>query len=313
MPVYKREMKKGNEFAAGMALACLAALLWSGNYIVARGLNQKITPVTLAFFRWLTATVVLAPIAYRQVKAHWGDIKQHLGYLTITALSGVTLFNTFIYVAGRYSSATNLAIIGTSAAPIFVLLLAALFLKEKPTRLQLLGTVVCVAGILLLISGGNLQQLQQLRLSLGDVWILGAAMAFAIYTLLVRRKPKALPPLAFLFALFFIGTLLLLPAFAIDSLNGLTFQWDATIGGVFLYLGVGASVGAFLCWNLAIHKLGSARTALFSNLIPVFSTIEAVLILGENSSPVVVLSMLLILSGLLLANLQLLKSMRAKR
>ncbi len=298
--------------AAGLALACLAALLWSGNYVVARGLNHKITPVSLAFFRWLTATLVLAPIAYRQVKRHWPIIKKHLPYLSITALLGVTLFNTFIYVAGRYSSAVNLAIIGTSAAPVFVLALAALFVNGKVTRLQLAGTVICLAGILLLISGGNLQQLQSFSLSTGDLWILGAAFSFAIYTLLVRKKPNDLSPLAFLFSIFFIGTLFLIPPFIIDSSGGLTFVPDATMLLVFLYLGAGASVGAFLSWNLAIHKIGPARTSLFANLIPVLSTIEAVLILGEESSWVVVLSMVIILLGLLLANLTLLKSMFKK-
>lgn len=306
-------MKKGNDFAAGMALACGAALLWSGNYVVARGLHEKITPVTLAFFRWVTATLVLAPIAYRQVKSNWPIIKKNIPYLTITALLGVTLFNTLIYVAGRYSSAMNLAIIGTSAAPIFVLVLAALFLKEKATRLQVAGTLICVAGILLLISGGNLQQLQQFSLSVGDGWILSAALAFAIYTLLVRRKPKSLSPLAFLFAIFFIGTLLLLPPFMVDSYNGLTFQWSADMVLVFLYLGVGASVGAFLSWNLAIQKIGPARTALFANLIPVFSTIEAMLILGEKGTAVVIVSMLVILTGLAIANGSLLRQLFLKK
>ena len=306
-------MQQKNSVVVGVALACLAALLWSGNYVVARGLHQKITPVSLAFFRWLTATLVLMPLAYRPIKEHWPLIKKHGWYLTITALLGVTLFNTFIYVAGRYSSAMNLAIIGTSAAPIFVLLLAVLFLKEKISKLQVGGALVCLAGILLLISNGDLAQLQSFKLSSGDVWILAAALAFAIYTLLVRKKPAGLSPIAFLASLFFIGTVLLLPAFIIDASDGLTFKWSGSMVGVFLYLGVGASVGAFLSWNVAIQKLGPARTALFANLIPVFSAIEAVLILGEKGTLVIVLSMAIILLGLLLANLPLLKALRSKK
>lgn len=306
-------MQKKNDLVLGMALACLAALLWSGNYVVARGLHQKITPVSLAFFRWLTATLVLAPIAYKQVKASAPLIKQHLGYLAITALLGVTLFNTFIYVAGHYSSAMNLAIIGTSAAPIFVLLLSAVFLKENATRHQIAGTLFCLAGIALLISNGSWQQLQRFSLSLGDLWILAAALAFAIYTLLVRKKPAALSPIAFLFSLFLIGTLFLAPAFVVDAINGLPFTWSTDMMGVFLYLGIGASVGAFLSWNIAIQKIGAARTALFGNLIPVFSTMEAILILGEANKSVVWVSMAFILFGLLLANLLLLKTLRAKK
>lgn len=305
-------MQHKNDLAGGVALACLAALLWSGNYVVARGLHQEITPISLAFFRWLTATLVLLPLAYRPIKAHWSSIIKNLPYLTLTALLGVTLFNTFIYVAGHYSSAMNLAIIGTSAAPIFVLLLAVVFLKERIGPLQVTGALVCLAGILLLISNGQLNQLQHFRLSVGDVWILAAALAFAIYTLLVRKKPARLSPVAFLASLFFIGTLLLLPAFIVDAADGFPFVWSGRMVGVFLYLGVGASVGAFLSWNMAIQKIGPARTALFANLIPVFSAIEAVLILCEKGTLVIILSMAIILLGLLLANLPLIKALRQK-
>ena len=295
---------KGMEIKKGMALALLAAALWSGNYIVARGLYREITPVSLAFFRWLTATVVLAPIAYRSVRKEAPILKQHWLLLSITALLGVTLFNTFIYVAGSFSSAINLAIIGTTAAPILVLALAAVFLKERVTLLQVTGMMVCVLGILLLVTKGHLENLGAFKASQGDIWILLAALSFALYTLLVRRKPTELSSLTYLFALFLLGTIFLLPAYAIDLARGHSFLVTPNLLAVFLYLGAGASVGAFLSWNVAIQKMGAARTALFATAIPVFSSMEAVVILGEEASWVLVVSLLLIVCGLVLANLK---------
>lgn len=292
------------EILAGIGLAVVAALIWSGNYIVARGFHKDISPVSLAFFRWLTATIVLFPFAYKSIRAQWPIIKASWKYLAIAALFGVSLFNTFIYVGGHTTSAMNLAIIGTTAAPVFVLLIAHFFTSEKATPFQIGGTLLCVVGILLLISKGSLTRLQQFSFQPGDLWVLLAALSFAIYTVMVRKKPKALAPLSFLFATFFLGTLLLLPAFLIDSTNGLTFQWTPSLIAVFLYLGIGASVISFLAWNTAIQKIGPSRTALFGNLIPVFSTVEAIIFLNEEGSSIVIISLLIIFSGLFLANMR---------
>lgn len=307
----EQEQKKKKEVLTGVLLAILAALIWSGNYIVARGFHRDISPVSLAFVRWLTATFVLAPFAYASLQQQWPLLKASWKYLLITALFGVSLFNTFIYVGGHTTSATNLAIIGTTAAPVFVLFIAHFFAHEKATPYQIAGTLLCIAGILLLISKGDLARLRQFRFQPGDLWVLAAAVSFAIYTVLVRKKPKEIAPLSFLFSTFFLGTLLLLPAFVFDSAAGLTFRWSPSLVAVFLYLGIGASIVSFLCWNTAIQKIGPSRTALFGNLIPVFSTIEAIIFLKEESSLVLVLSLLIIFSGLFLANFGQLK--RRKR
>jgi drug/metabolite transporter (DMT)-like permease len=294
---------KKKEALTGVLLAILAALIWSGNYIVARGFHRDISPVSLAFFRWLTATIVLFPFAYRYLRQQWPLLKSSWKYLSIAALFGVSLFNTLIYVGGHTTSAMNLAIIGTTAAPVFVLFIAHFFTREKASRFQVAGTLVCVLGILLLISKGDFARLRQFRFLPGDLWVLLAAFAFAIYTVMVRKKPKELAPVSFLFSTFFLGTLLLLPAFVIDSAHGLTFHWSPSLVAVFLYLGIGASVLSFLCWNTAIHKIGPSRTALFGNLIPVFSTVEAMIFLKEEGGPVVMLSLLIIFGGLFLANM----------
>lgn len=289
-------------YIRGVGLALLAVLLWSGNFIVARGLNRTVSPVSLAFFRWLFATVLLFPVAVRPVIRQKSLFIPHWKHLCITALTGVSIFNTLIYVAGRYTTATNLALIGTTASPLFVLFLSLLFLKSKPGSRQLTGAFVCLAGIVLLLTRGRLENLLAFHFSTGDLWVLAAALSFALYTLQVRKKPAELSPTAYLFAVFLLGTLFLLPAWLVEQTLVIPFTWTLPVLGIFLYLGLGASVIAFLSWNVAIHKIGPTRTALFGNLIPVLSTIEAVLILGESFTWVTVASMAIILSGIVVAN-----------
>lgn len=290
------------EVLRGILFAVAATLLWSGNFIVARGIIHQVPPISLAFFRWATATLVLLPIAWQKIKEDWPLIRKYPRYLLWTALSGIAIFNTLVYVAGHYSPAINLALIGTTSAPVFAMIMAAVFLKERVKPLRVIGMVLCFAGIVLLLSKGSWQVLRNFHFAEGDIWVLLGAFSFAVYTIQVRRKPKELQSLSFLWIIFAAGTLMLLPAFIWESQVTSPVQWTPGIAGVVLYLGLGTSVVAFLIWNLAIARLGVSRTALFGNLIPLFSTLEAVVILSEPVLPIHVYSGLFILAGLVVAN-----------
>src|SRR5882672_9182567 len=112
----------------GISLAVLATLIWSGNFIIARGVIRGIPPVALAFYRWLLASIIIFPFAIRQFKIEWPIVKQSWKYLFWVALSGVALFNTFVYIGAHYTSAINLALIGTTSSPIMSIIMARIFL-----------------------------------------------------------------------------------------------------------------------------------------------------------------------------------------
>ena len=220
------------------------------------------------------------------------------------ALTGITLFNTFLYVAAHYTTAINLALIGTTSSPVFAIILAALFLKERVGLLRIFGLLICISGIMMLLTGGAAHKLLTLQFTTGDAWVLLAALFFAIYNTLVRKKPQSISPLTFLFASFAIGTIVLFPFYVYETMHTPAVAWSAGLFGAILYLGAGTSVVAYLCWNLAIGKLGAARTALFGNLIPLFSIIEAVILLNEKFTRIHLFSGLLIMAGLIMANLK---------
>jgi drug/metabolite transporter (DMT)-like permease len=292
-----------NFLTLGIVLAIGATIIWSGNFIVARAVIRDIPPISLAFYRWLTASIIMLPFAYKKFRNELPELRKHGWYLFFAALSGITLFNTLVYVAGHYTPAINLALIGTTSSPVMAIILAAVFLREKIRPLRIAGLLICISGIVLLISGGSWEKLKQFHFSEGDLWILAGAFCFAAYSILVRRKPRALSPVAFLFAVFLIGTILLLPAFLWEKAISAPVVFNLQLYSIILYLGAGTSVLAFLFWNEAIARLGAARTALFGNLIPVFSTLEAVLILNEAFTIIHAVSGLLVITGLVIANL----------
>jgi len=288
----------------GICLAVLATLIWSGNFIIARGVIKTIQPVTLAFYRWLTATIIIAPFAWKYFISEIRVIKQKLLFFLLTAVTGVSMFNTFVYVAGHHSTAINMAILGTCSSPIMSVILARIFLKEKIPALRIAGMLVCICGIFLLLSKGDIHNLLSFRFTRGDWWILAAALTFAIYNTTVKKRPQGIHPVNFLFIIFFLGTVILLP-FYLSELNRYGgIEINVANLSTILYLGLGTSVICFYIWNKAIGALGSGRTALFGNLIPVFSSIEAVFFLDEKITPIHIISFILVVSGLVIANLK---------
>ena len=150
----------------------------------------------------------------------------------------------------------------------------------------------------------RLQKLLSCRFGRGDLRVLAAAFSFAVYNTMAKKKPAAISPVNFLFIIFSFGTLLVFPVFLWEMQHTATVQWDKTLICSVLYLGIGASVICFLLWNIAIRILGAGRTALFGNLIPVFSSMEAVLLLNEKITSIHLISFILVVAGLVIANLK---------
>src|SRR6478735_11392491 len=159
----------------GILLATLAALIWSGNFIIARGVYKQIGPVSLAFYRWIIATMIIFPFAIKTFTREWSIVRRSWHYLFWVSLTGISLFNTFVYIAGHYTSAINLALIGTTSSPIMSIILARIFLKEPIGWLKLTGLIACIIGVLFLLSSGNFQDLLGHKYSTGDLWVLAAA------------------------------------------------------------------------------------------------------------------------------------------
>lgn len=292
------------KIVTGIGLAVLATLIWSGNFIIARGVIKDIPPVTLAFYRWLVATLILLPFAWKLLSETFRFFRSRPWYFLLAAVTGVSMFNTFVYIAGHYSTAINMALLGTCTSPVISVILARIFLKEKIPFIRIVGMILCIAGVLFLLSGGDFSKLISFRFTKGDWWVLAAAFTFAVYNTSVKKKPAAMPPISFLFLLFLLGTIVLLPFYIYELNNEGGIEINVSNISAILYLALGASVICFLIWNKAIVLLGTGRTALFGNLIPVFSSIEAMIILDEDITYIHIISFIIVVTGLVIANLR---------
>lgn len=282
------------------ALLALANLLWSGNWVAGRALREAFDPVTLNFWRWVIATVVLAPFALRGLRGKGALIRRHAGILLLLALSGVAAFHSLVYLGLRTTTAVN-AVLLNSSMPLFMLLCSWIIERERAAPRQIAGMLLSLAGILVILSRGEPASLLQLELHAGDFWILFAMPIWGIYSVLLKRRPAELGGLEFLFVISAAGVLMLAPAATTLALQAAP-RWpgEAAALGV-VYIGLGASVLAFICWNRGVSIVGANAAGFSVHLLPAFGTVLAILFLGEAFAGFHAAGIATILAGVLLA------------
>jgi drug/metabolite transporter (DMT)-like permease len=300
IPAYMQKQNR-SQTIAGILMALTACILWSFNFIIARGISKQMPPVAISFFRWLCASIIIIPIAWQRFSSEKHLIGKHWKNILFATLMGISLYSPLIYLAGHYSPAVNLALIGTTSTPVFTFLIAGILFKEKIPPLSFVGLVICIAGIILLLSKGRWDAIIHFHFTTGDKWMLLGAFFFAVYNILVRKKAKEISSLTYLFVTFILGTLLLLPMYIWEAQIAPPIAWNFNLLLIVLYSGAGTSVAAFFCWNAAIQRIGSSRTSVFGNLIPVLASFEAVWLLHETVTFIQIASMFIVTVGLILA------------
>lgn len=286
----------------GYLSALIATIIWSGNFIVARDLIDTVPPVTLAFWRWTVATVILFPFAIKSLLTNREIIKEHKLYITITSILGVSLFNTLIYIASHTTSVMNLSLISITF-PIFIILLSRIFYKEAVTTNKYVGVLLVAIGIITLVTKGDFSVLKNLDFATGDIWMLLGAITFALYSLMVKKKPQQLGARSFQLITFLAGLLLLSPFYIWEATHSDFEIQNISSNTLFsiLYIGVFASLVSYFLWGKAVATIGPTKSSMIYYTLPVFSGIAAYLFLGEVIRTIHLLSMLLIVVGIVTA------------
>lgn len=286
----------------GALFALGATLLWSGNFIVARTLNDQLPPVMLSLLRWLLASAIILPFYRRDLKRDWPAIKAHWLYYLLVTLTGATLFAALTYTAAKTTSALNLTLITTSS-PILTMILARVFLKEALTPQRLVGIALALAGVFLLAVRGDFSALLSLHFHRGDLLMLAASALFAVYTIQLRFRPAGTSSASFFTLMFVVALLTSLPLAAAEY--ALTPDYfinvNAKVAGCLLYLALMPTIVSFFWWNRAVLSIGPGNASLIYYSLPLFSGLLGWLLLKEDVHWVHLASGALILCGILLA------------
>lgn len=275
----------------------LAALCWAGIWIAGRGIYQEMTPIAMSFWRWVIAAVVFLPFATPGLWAEREIVKQEWWRLCVFAAVSVPLFSILVYWGLHTTSAISGALFN-SAQPIYVILIAWVFFSMRSNMSQIIGVAISMAGLLAIISRGSWETLASFQFSFGDILVIASSIAWAVYTVLLKAWPTALSQKSFLAMLMIIGTLMLVPFYVVDvALVGWTDISFNVIAGT-VYPGIFGSILAFLCWNYGIMHSGATVGSLFIHLVPLFTAVLAIVLLGETIELFHFVGIALILAGI---------------
>ena len=265
-------------------LLAVPPLMWAGNAVVGRLAADLIPPMTLNFLRWLIAFLILLPIAWqilRPSSSLWPSWRRYL----LLGFLGVGCYNALMYLALHTSTALNVTLVGASV-PVWMLLIGTLFFKQRISRMQVLGSLLSMAGVMVVLSRGELARLAQIQFVAGDFYIVLASIAWALYSWLlsqpndpanIRSDWAAFLMAQMVFGLGWAG----LFAGGEWALTTAQISWGWPLVAVLLFVAVGPAILAYRCWGIGVQRVGPAMASFFANLTPLIAALLSAAFLGE--------------------------------
>jgi len=263
-------------------LLILAPLLWGGNAVAGRLASSHWEPFTLTSIRWAVATLLLLPFAWRGLKADWPVLKTKWPVLFALGAFGMSLFNLFMYLALNHTTAIN-ASIEQASMPVAIMLLNFVFLSQRVGVIQIVGVVLTLIGVLITATAGEPLSFFTNGLNRGDAIMLLACLFYALYTFGLRWRPPV-QWMSFMWVISISAWVMTLP-FAAWELSQAPFQMPAFNGWLILvYVVIFPTILSQLAYARGVELIGSNRAGLFINLVPIFGSLLAVLIVSERSA-----------------------------
>ena len=286
---------------AYLMLVC-ATLFWAGNFNVGKiAFMENIPPFSLAFFRWLLVWIILFPFTFKEILKIKREIFKNLPLLFLLGFTSVAVFSSFTYNALNYTQIINASLFNT-AIPAMIILVCFLLKIEKTNIFQLSGLLISILGILVIITRLDINILLSLDFNRGDLFMLGGVIAWGIYSAFLKKRTFEVSLLALIQIFCSLGLLILFPTFLYELIQGKTLEVNEDFFYILLYVAIFPSIGSYYCWAGAVSIIGANRAGIFLSLIPLFSTIFAIMFFNEKFLFFHFIGSILIIIGLFLSN-----------
>jgi drug/metabolite transporter (DMT)-like permease len=276
-------------------------LFWSLNWIAGRALRDDVPAYSFAFWRWVCASVVLLPFAWRHLVRGWPAMRRSWPIMLVLGMLGTTFCNLTSYTGLKYTTAVSGSILN-SFVPVIIVAISWAFLGQRLRASQWAGVVISLTGVLSIVGRGDPMVILALRFNIGDLWIIASTLLWALYTVCLRWRPQELHPLGLLGANAIVGVAAMLPVYLWSLSRGSHVNWttEAMVG--LAYAGVFPSVLGYIFWNNAVARVGPNSAGMFMHLLPVFSSLLAIVFLGEQLHLFHVAGMVMIFCGIWLTS-----------
>jgi len=280
----------------------LTTLFWSGNFIVGKAASLfEIPPFTLNFYRWAFAWLILAPFTLKEVIEKKNYILKNIKLIIILGITSITIFNSIVYYSLNFTQVIS-GVLMISTIPVMIIIFCWLFRIEKTNIYQICGVIFSLSGVVVIITRADLNILLNLNFNKGDIWMVVAMFSWAMYSALLRKKKFELSQLSLLLIIITAGLIFLLPAYLVELSLGYKTSINLPFILTLTYVVLFPGLASFIFWIKGISIIGSNRSGIFLHLMPIFSTIMAILIFKETFMNFHLIGAVLIIAGIILSS-----------
>ena len=279
-----------------------ATLFWSGNFIVGKAASLfEIPPFTLNFYRWLFAWLILAPFTLKEIFKKKNYILRNINLILILGITSITVFNSIVYYSLNFTQVIS-GVLMISTIPVMIIFFCWILKIEKTNFYQILGVIFSLLGVVVIVTKADLGKLFSLNFNKGDLWMVVAMFSWAMYSALLKKKKFDLTHISFLQTIITAGLILLLPAYLIEIALGYKLNVNLPFVLTLSYVVLFPGLASFFFWIKGISIIGSNRSGIFLHLMPIFSTVMAVLIFNEKFMDFHLIGATLIIAGIVLSS-----------
>ena len=280
----------------------LATLFWSGNFIVGKAASLfEIPPFTLNFYRWTFAWLILAPFTLKEIFRKKNYIINNIKLFLILGVTSITVFNSIVYYSLNFTQVIS-GVLMISTIPVMIIFFCWIFKIEKTNFYQILGVFFSLMGVVVIVTNANISKLLNLNFNKGDLWMVVSMFSWAMYSALLRKKKFKLSQISLLQTIISAGLILLLPAYLIEMALGYKVDIHLPFILTLTYVVLFPGLASFFFWIKGISIIGSNRSGIFLHLMPIFSTIMAMLIFKEEFMSFHLIGIILIITGIILSS-----------
>jgi drug/metabolite transporter (DMT)-like permease len=283
-------------------LLVLAALFWSGNFIVGKFATLfQIPPLSLNAFRWISVWLILAPFTYKEIYNNLPYIKKNWLVISFMGVITISTFNSVVYFALNYTQVIN-AVLVLAAIPAATMFFSSFMNIERANIFQLLGLLLSIIGIGSIISYGDIQKIISLSFNKGDLWMLVCVITWALYSTLLKKYKFKFSQFSLIQLMVSAGILFLIPQIFYEKSIGLEVYFNKSFFLILFYVVVFPAIAAYYCWQKGIEIIGPNRATMFIQLMPLFSAVMAIIIFKEKFELYHFVGAAFIVSGIYLSN-----------
>jgi drug/metabolite transporter (DMT)-like permease len=278
----------------------LTAFIWAATTIVVRYVKDESPPMGLSFWRTLAAFIIMLPFCLSTIIRQWSLVRENWKLLALLSFLLWVGGNALLFVSLQYTTAINAAVIN-SMEPLIIVLFAWMLFRDEFTWRQGIGLVLSLGGVIVLVAEGSVGRLLAFDFNRGDLIVTAAYVAWGLYAVLLRKLPRSMDFRVTVAAVMGFGTLFLFPIYLFETIYIRPTLPTTTTFIAIAWLATFSSTLAMIMWNYGILKLGAAQAGQYLHLIPAFTIVLAIVILGEVIGLHHIAGIVLIAGGLIVA------------